>query len=128
MRETDDVTQETLTDSDDPSYATSKSSKLQQFSHPELNDLVRNLGLSKNAAEILASKLQEKTLLNKTIKVSYFRNQEQIFVECFKEENKFVYCHNISGLPHDLGIPLYNPNDYRLCLISSKCSLKYVLL
>ena len=34
----------------------------QQFSQPELNDLVRDLGLSKKSAELLASRLQEKKL------------------------------------------------------------------
>ena len=73
MQETDYVTQEILTDSDNPSYATSTP---QQFSQPELNDLVRDLGLSKNAAEIFASKLQENILLNKITKFSYIRNRE----------------------------------------------------
>ena len=43
------------------------------------------------------------------------------------EENDFVYCH-ISGFLQELGIPLYNPNDKRLFLDSSKCNLKCVLL
>ena len=62
MQEIDDVTQEILTDSDDPSYAISKSSTPQL----ELNDVVRDLGFSKNSTEILAFRLQEKALLNKT--------------------------------------------------------------
>ena len=89
---------------------------------------MRDLVLSKNAAEILASRLQEKALLNKTTKVSYFRNREQVFVEIFREENEFVYCHNISGLLRELEIPLYYPNDWKLFLHSSKSSLKCVLL
>ena len=78
---------------------------------------MRDLGLSKNAAEILASRLQEKALLNKTTKVSYLRNREQVFVEFFKE---------VSFL-QKLGIPLNNTNDWRLFLDSSKRSLKCVL-
>ena len=69
MRETDKVTQEILTYSDDLSYVRSKSSTTQQFSQLELNDLVRDLSPSKNAAEILASRLQEKALLNKSRKI-----------------------------------------------------------
>ena len=60
MPEFDDVIQEILTDFNDPSYATSKSSTPQQFSQPELNELVCDLDLSKDAAEILASRLQGK--------------------------------------------------------------------
>ena len=59
-QETADETQEILSESGDPSYETPQSLTPQQFSQPELNDLVRDLGLSKNAAEVLASRLQEK--------------------------------------------------------------------
>ena len=38
MQETDNVTQEILTDSDNLSYATTKSLTLQQFDQLELND------------------------------------------------------------------------------------------
>ena len=86
----------------------------QQFSQPELNDLLRDLGLSKNAAEVLASSLQEKNQLIHTTKVSYFRNREQAFGAFFTEENKFVYCNNISGLLQELGMPVYHPNVWRL--------------
>ena len=87
-----------------------------------------DLGLSKNPAEVLVSRLQEKNQLSHTTKVSYFRNREQAFVPFFTEENKFVYCHNISGLLQELGMPVYHPNDWRLFLDSSKHSLKCVLL
>ena len=83
MQKTDDVTQEIQTDSDDLFYTTSNSLTPQQFIQPKLNDLLRDLCLSKNVAEIWASRLQEKALLNKTTKVSYFWNREQVFVEFF---------------------------------------------
>ena len=53
---------------------------------------------------------------------------EQVFVPFFAEENKFVYCYNISGLLQELRMPVYHPNDWRLFLDSSKHSLKFVLL
>ena len=68
-QETADETQEMLSESGDPSNETPQSLTLQQFSQPELNDLVRYLGLSKNAAEVLASRLQEKNQLSHTTKV-----------------------------------------------------------
>ena len=55
----------------------------QQLSQTELNDLVRDLGLSKKVAEILASRLQEKHLLNNSANVLYFRNRDQSFVTFF---------------------------------------------
>ena len=84
MHKIDDVTPEILTDSVDTAYAPSATWNLQQFSQPDLNYRVRNLGLSKIAAEILASRLQEKSLLKKIAKISYFRNWEKVFVEFFK--------------------------------------------
>ena len=71
-QETADETQEILSGSGDLSYETPQSLTPQQFSQPELNDLVRDLGLSKNAAEVLASRLQENNELSHTTKVSYF--------------------------------------------------------
>ena len=49
-----------------------------------MNDLVRDLGLSKNAAEILASRSHEKFLLNKISNSSYVQNQEQVFMDFLK--------------------------------------------
>ena len=64
--------QEIVSDSQDSTFDTQHSSARQQFSQPELNDLVRDLGLSKKAAEVLASRLKEKNLLDSSAKESYF--------------------------------------------------------
>lgn len=53
-QENDEETQEILAHSEDPSYEASTS---QQFSQPELNDFLRDLGLSKNVVEVLAFRL-----------------------------------------------------------------------
>ena len=58
-QETADETQEILSESGDLSYETPQSLTPQQFSQSELNDLVCDLGLSKNGAEALA-RLQKK--------------------------------------------------------------------
>ena len=68
-QETAYETQEILPEFGNPSYETPLSLTRQQFSQPDLNDLVRDLGLSKNATEVLASRLQEKNQLSHTIKV-----------------------------------------------------------
>ena len=125
-QETADETQEILSESGDPSHGTPQSLTPQQFSQPGLNDLVRDLGLSKNAAEVLASRLQEKNQLSHTSVI--LLKSEQAVVPFFTEENKFVYCHNISGLLQELGMSIYHPNDWQLFLDSSRHSLKCVLL
>ena len=52
----------------------------------ELNDLVRDFGLSKKAAELLASRLQGRNLIDHSVKVSYFRKREQLFSDLFKKQ------------------------------------------
>ena len=61
------------------SVASTSNEMLQRRSHIttilyiELNDLVRDLNLSKELSELLSSRLAEKTLLQQDIKTSYFR-------------------------------------------------------
>ena len=47
------------------------------YSQSELNDLIRDLNLPKQSAEVLASRLQEKHLLKSGISVSFYRNREE---------------------------------------------------
>ena len=117
----------TDTESEDSSTE-SKKAVPQQFNQSELNDLVRDLDLSKQAAEILASRLNEKHVLHSSAKVSFYRKRDELFLSYFKEEEQLVCCDNVSGLLGELGIPLYNPEEWRLFLDSSKRSLKCVLL
>ena len=117
----------TDTESEDSSTE-SKKAVPQLFNQSELNDLVRDLNLSKQAAEILASRLSEKHVLHSSAKVSFYRKRDELFLPYFKEEKQLVYCDNVSGLLGELGIPSYNPEEWRLFLNSSKRSLKCVLL
>ena len=65
----------TDTESEDSSTQ-SKKAVPQQFNQSELNDLVRDLDLSKQAAEILASRLNEKYVLHSSAKVSFYRKRD----------------------------------------------------
>lgn len=112
----------------DSSSDTQQSLYPKQFSQSELNDLVRDLGLSKKASELLASRLSEKHLLDSSVKVSSFRQREKIFLTFFSEVNHFVFCHDVPGLLRQLGFTSYDPKDWRLFLDSSMRSLKCVLL
>ena len=53
------------------------------FSQNELNDLVRDLNLSKSSAELLASRLKEKSLLSHGIRITFYRNRHQEFLHFF---------------------------------------------
>ena len=56
-----------------------QSKPLETFNQEELNDLVRDLELSKAASELLASRLYQKILLAPFTKISYYRDREQQF-------------------------------------------------
>ena len=47
------------------------------ISQKELNDLVRDLSLSKDSAELLASSLKEKNFLFDSAHISFFHNRHQ---------------------------------------------------
>ena len=106
----------------------SKKQVPQKFNQSELNDLVRELDLFKQAAEIFASRLNEKHVLHSSAKVSFYRKRDELFLPYFKEEKQLVFCDNVSELLGELGILSYNPEEWRLFLDSSKRSLKCVHL
>ena len=97
------------------------------FTQGELNDLVRDLQLSKAKAELLASRLRQKNLLDDGTRISTYRTRHQGYVEHFSVEGDFVACNDVSGLMHALGIE-YVPSGWWLFIDSSKTSLKAVLL
>lgn len=94
-----------------------------------LNDLIRDLHLSKQLAELLGSRLQERHLLEPGVKVTLQRKRQQSFQGFFEcdEQNNIVLCNDINGLMNLMGIE-HEPTEWRLFIDSSKNSLKTVLL
>ena len=60
----------------DPDFEPCISGEPHLITQPELNDLVRDLGLSKSKAELLGSRLQEWCLLSPGTKISVFRSRQ----------------------------------------------------
>lgn len=60
----------------------------QKFSQAELSDLGRELGLSKEAHELLASRLKEKNLLHEGTNITVYRNREQALRKFFVQDEK----------------------------------------
>ena len=85
------------------------------------------IGLSKEAAQILGSRLQERNLLSPETKFAWYRHREQEFREYFCKVGSLVYCQNIRGLIEHMGVS-YRPTEWRLFIDASKRSLKAVLL
>ena len=92
-----------------------------------LNDLVRDLNLPKESAELLGSRLQHNNLLAPNTTYSCHRRREKDLVKYFSMEETFVYCHNVAGLLQAMGC-VYDPTEWRLFIDSSKASLKCVWL
>ena len=110
----------------------SSSSTSFRFDQDELNDLVRDLGLSKTNSELLASRLKEKDALSPGTSITFYRTREEELLVFFSEystgNGNFVYCDNVKGLLIHMGVKNYEPDEWRLFIDSSKRSLKCVLL
>lgn len=105
----------------------SKNTEPQTFSQSELNDLIRDLYLTKEGSELLGSRLTEKNLLEAGTTFSWFRYRERDFLPYFSEDRDLVFCNDVCGLFNTFKIP-YERTDWRLFIDSSKRSLKAVLL
>ena len=82
--------------------ASSLSTKPKPFSQGQLNDLVRDLNLSRESSEILASRLGEHGILVPETKITFYRNRDDLLIRFFTMEAEFVHCNNIPGLPKEM--------------------------
>ena len=98
------------------------------YSQSELNDLIRDLNLPKQSAEVLASRLQEKHFLKAGTSVSFYRNREEKLRKYFWSDGQLVYYTDVEGLLLAMSLSANCSNDWRLFIDSSKRSLKCVLL
>ena len=92
-----------------------------------LNDLARDLYLSKQQSDLLATRFKQWNLVQEDVRITSFRNRNKDLASFFDMENKLCYCTNIPPLFTSLGLP-HNPSDWRLFINSSKRSFKGVLL
>jgi hypothetical protein len=76
----------------------------QLFTQSELKDVKRDLGLSKEKAELLGSRLKEKYLLAAGTSVYWYRSWEQEFTSYSSQDGELEYCCNIPGLMQKYGI------------------------
>ncbi|KAL6469172.1 hypothetical protein MHYP_G00226960 [Metynnis hypsauchen] len=93
----------------------------------DLNDLIRDLGLTKSNAELLTSRLKQWNLLDESVQVTAQRKHHQVFSTFFSHQDGLCFCNNVAGLFEAIGITC-NPNEWRLFIDSSCKSLKAVLL
>ena len=114
-------------DDDDDEYLPEKNAYPKRFNQQDLNDLIRDLSLPKDKAELLASRLKERNMLKDDVRVCHFRIRNHNLKTYFVVDGPMVYCHDINGLFRELRQE-HIPSDWRLFIDSSQRSLKAVLL
>ena len=125
---------ETSTESDssspeddiDDNYAASDCRTRKLMSQSDLDDLVRDLDLPKESAELLGSKLQERNFLVPGTTFLWYRHREKEFVELFSTKGSLVFCSSVEGLVNLMG-KKYDLTEWRLFIDSSNLSFKAVL-
>jgi hypothetical protein len=123
-----EISSPSYAEDEDIHFSSDRESKnVQPLDQSELNDLVRDLGFTKEKSELLGSTLKQKNLLAPGTTFYWYRNHEEEIKKFFIREGELVYCCNIPGLIHRLG-GAYEPDDWCLSSDSSKSSLKAVLL
>lgn len=93
----------------------------------DLNDLARDLDLSKSKYEVLGSRLREWNLLHPDTSVTASRKRQRDLEAFFKDDGSLTYCSDVEGLFGALGRE-HVPNEWRLFIDSSKSGLKAVLV
>ena len=93
----------------------------------DLNDLIRDLGLTKKKSELLASRLKQWNLLQNGVKGTFYRTRHAQLEKYFAAENDVCYCSDVPGLFEQFDFE-HDPAEWRLFIDSSKSSLKAVLL
>ncbi|UYV77585.1 hypothetical protein LAZ67_15001631 [Cordylochernes scorpioides] len=96
---------------DDTNFEVGALSEPHLLTQGDLNDLVRDLDLSKT----------------QSTKVFFFRNRQDECQDFFSQENDLVYCNDVVSLMEALGHD-HDTEEWRLFIDSSKISMKAVLL
>lgn len=117
-------------DNDEYSIGVGKSKTPKIINQAQLSDVVRDLGLSKDKSEFLASFMKSNNWLTPESKVTYYRDRDKEFRKYFTmiHEPSFVYCNDVQGLIDMYQPGIYKAEEWRLFIDASKESLKVVLL
>ena len=127
--ETEEVNSDDSNYSDIMSDTTAEwQSKVKPFGQSQLNDLLRDLALSKEASEFLASRLGKLGIVDSKTKITFYRHRDKALSDYFTKEDNFVFCKNVKSLLIAMRVLQYKPGEWRLFIDSSKQSLKCVLL
>ena len=93
----------------------------------DIDDLIREMALTKSNAELLISRLRERDLVDDIVRVTSQRTRHCTFSSFFRLSESLCYCSDIQGLFDAMGIQC-KVSEWRLFIDSSCRSLKAVLL
>ncbi|KAI6651196.1 hypothetical protein LOD99_5547 [Oopsacas minuta] len=108
-------------------YLQSTSADRHYPSKRELDDLIRDLQLTKSAAELLTSRLSEWNLARDDCKITAYRKRRLDYSVYFDVIQDLCYCKDVNSLLVAVGIE-HVPPQWRLFIDSFTKSLKGVLL
>jgi hypothetical protein len=124
----DGSSHETILYSSDERYILEKrTSETKRFNQQEIKHLIRALSLSKDKAEVLASRLKERNLVLTSVTVCHYRIKNKALKIFFRLAGPIVFCHDINRLFKGLKQE-HPPPDLRLFIYSSQRILKSFLL
>jgi len=88
----------------DPTFAGAYSSNDQHLlTQADLNDIVRDLNMSKKQAELFGSGLKGWNLLRQDTKVCFYRGCHEEFKDFFSQEDGVVFCNDVCSIMEVLG-------------------------
>ena len=79
----------------------------------DIDDLIRDLGLTKSNAELLTSSLKQWNLLDESVQVTDQIKRHQTFSSFFRRQDGLYFCNDVAGLFEAIGISC-NPSEWRL--------------
>src|SRR6218665_1924930 len=95
----------------------------------DVNDLIRDLGLTKSNAELLISRLKQWNLMDESVQIADQRKRHEAFSKFFSRQDGLCFCNNVACLFEAIHVCITcNPSEWRLFIDSSSRSLKAVLL
>ena len=77
------------------------------FDQTEIYNLIRDLNLPKQSSELLASRWQEKHLLDPGTNITFYRNREQDIFQFVTSSDGLVYFHDLKSLLEAMGLTQY---------------------
>ena len=74
-----------------------RTSKPKRFDQQEINDHIQDLSLSKDKAELLASGLKERNLLQSDVRICHCQIWDDVLKTFCRVYRPMVFCHDING-------------------------------